>query len=189
MKLLKKMSAKEVIGNILARFPKNTETKQPDLGAALMLFRVMGVAQSFAQDNSTYGQYTVFKGQFEAIDHKTGEIFRASKLFLPEVAEELLISAVAKCVQDGGTGVTFGFDVGAKIVTDRANAGIMKYEYIVTPLIDVAVDDPLAALKKTLPPLAIEAPKAKETAPESKPDRAEDPKPDETAAPTGKAKK
>lgn len=153
MQLLKKMSVKSILGNVLAAFAVNETTKQPNLGDKKVLFRVFGIANSSKTGTSNFGEWTSFKGLFEAIILETGEVLRSSDLFLPEVATDALLPVVAKNVEDGGNGVRFAMDIGAVIVADRTNPLVMKYEYTCAPVIDVAQDDPLAAFKAVLPAL------------------------------------
>jgi hypothetical protein len=166
MQLVKKLSAKSVIGNILALFPRETtvvdgkEIKKIVLGTEIDLLRVIGVARGIKRGTTNFGEWTAFKGQFEGVRLDDGEIFRSSDLFLPEVATDMLVPVV---MEHGEEGVQFAFTIGARAVADRAAPEIVKYEFICKPLVEVSQTDPLEAFKNTLP--ALPAPKAKQTPP------------------------
>lgn len=155
MQIVKKLSAKTIIGNVLGAFTVDEKTKQPVIGELVALFQVVGIAVTIKTGTSTYGDWQSFKGTFEATNLLTGEVFRAGELFLPEVAENMLVGPVT---QHGE--VQFGFEIGARSVKDRTNDQIVKYEFTCKPLLDTAENDPLEALKAQLPALQLEAPKA-----------------------------
>ncbi|HET8707117.1 MAG TPA: hypothetical protein VFM46_12515 [Pseudomonadales bacterium] len=154
MQLLKKMSVKTLLGNVLALFPEDPETKQPKLGDKMDLFQIIGIAHTTKSGESNFGPWTSFKGMFEATRLDTGEIFRSGELFLPDVATDALLPAVHKNVEDDGHGVEFAMVIGANTVADRTNPKIVKYEFTCKPLLDVAESDPLAAFKNRVPALA-----------------------------------
>jgi hypothetical protein len=156
MQIVKKLSSKTIIGNVLTAFTIDEKTKQPVIGELVALFSVVGIANTIKTGTSTYGDWQSFKGTFEATNLLTGEVFRAGELFLPEVAENMLTGPVT---QHGE--VKFGFEIGARSVKDRTNDQIVKYEFTCKPLLDTAENDPIAALKAELPALQLEAPAAK----------------------------
>jgi len=132
-KLVNKLSVKSAIGKIAVK-------EIPESGI-LPLMRLFGVAgKKLSTGNSTYGEWTAFNGQFRAINLRTGEIVESGKLFVPEVAENMLVAALAA---EGVESVEFGFDIGV----ERAETTI-GYQYTVTTLQDAKQADPLAALAK-----------------------------------------
>lgn len=157
MNLVKKLSAKSIIGNVMAQFPKNKETGKPEVGTELKLYRIYGIANAIKIGQSTFGDWTAFHGQFEAVAEESGQVFRGGQCFLPEVAEVLLAPVVMK--QPEGAGVQFAFDIGARITKGKIE-GEVSYEYTVKPVIAMAENDALAGFKKEL--LALSAPKAAE---------------------------
>jgi hypothetical protein len=153
MELVKKLSAKSVVGNpmsVIRAAMKDAHDRAPQEGDSAPLYRVYGVARGVKNGQSNFGEWTAFKGEFAAVSLETGEQFRSGELFLPEVAEALLIGPV----KDGdGSGVQFAFEIGARAVKDRADDKNLKYEYTVRSLVELSKEDPLAQMASTLPAL------------------------------------
>jgi hypothetical protein len=144
MKLVKKLSTKSIVENIVARLPKDAEGKIIQ-GQTVVLYRVYGTAQGIKTGSSTFGEWAAFTGQFEAVDSDSGEIVRSNQLFLPEVAELLLKVPVLK----GDGDVNFAFDIGIKGTIETAT-GLQKYEYTVGTVMEAKEDDPLAKMRLEL---------------------------------------
>lgn len=170
MELLNKMAAKSIIGNVKSQLPRDAE-KNIEMGVKVSLFRVYGVARGLKRGESNFGPWTAFTGDFEAVKVSTGEVFRSSQLFLPEVAELMLVGPVMDVKNVGG--VQFAFDIGAK--GEETSVG---YQYTCDALLEVSDNDPLAALKAILPAPRLAAPKQEEAAQAT-----------ETKPATGKGKK
>lgn len=127
-------------------------------GQAAPLCKIYGNAMKlkpYTMDDGT--QTFAVIGTFEAVDSETGEVFRSSRLFLPEGVHETLIDAVKVLPDDPAASVTFGFDV--RSVPSASPAG---YSYQTRPLLQNVNSDPLSALRgeigaaiyKGLPPAA-----------------------------------
>ena len=144
MKLVKKLSTKSIVENIVARLPVGEDGKVIQ-GQNVVLYRVYGTAQGIKTGSSTFGEWASFTGQFEAVDVLTGEIVRSNQLFLPEVAELLLKVPVLK----GDGDVNFAFDIGIK-GTIETQTGLQKYEYTVGTVMEAKEDDPLAKMRLEL---------------------------------------
>lgn len=130
MNLLSKISMKTIGADVEA-------SKEGPIALA----HVLGIAKGVKTGQSTYGDWTAFVGSFEAVNLETGEIFRAGKCFLPEIATSLLAGALT----DAET-VQFALEIGA-----RPAKNAVGYEYTVTPLIGPSESDELSMLKKALP--------------------------------------
>lgn len=128
-KLISKISAKTVAGK--QRRLNDDQTQR-------WLFEVAGVANSKREGESDYGPWVSLMGTFMAKNLETGEIFRSGQCFLPNVA----LNSVLGVLDGGATGVQMAFRVGI-IQSPKDDA---KTEYIVEPLLEVAEDDPAAAL-------------------------------------------
>jgi hypothetical protein len=165
--LKKKISAKTIIGNVKQYFTDrhdadvpSTTIKQGDIvaGQQIALMRVVGIASGVKSGNSTYGEWTAYKGEFRAVNLQTGEISTGSELFVPDVVQSL-ITPVVKKAEDSGTTVELAFDIGAV-----SNLSQMGYEYTAKPLMEISADaSPAASLLERLNaanPVALPAPKA-----------------------------
>ena len=160
-KLVKKLSAKTVIGKVKEHLPKD-EKGGIIKGVEVALMRVIGLASGIKTGNSTYGEWTAFTGTFKAINLRTGEIIiGATQLFVPEIVEGLLIEAVRG---SDGNPVEVAFDIGAV-----GNDSEVGYEYTARPLFErvATASDPMAQLEARLPSLPALAAPASEPVPET----------------------
>lgn len=149
MAIIKKITVKNVCG----------ETKKLLNGQKekFAVMRVAGIIRSMHPDDGDFGTYVKFRGSFSATNLLTGEEFKSANCLLPDIAADLLESAMN---EEGVNGLEFGFDV--FVVPDDSIA--IGYQYAVDSLIETAENDPLMTLINSLPSLPkIAAPK-KETA-------------------------
>jgi len=149
--LLKKISAKTVLGGKIEKPEK-----------AAHLFRVVGVVTGLAVGTSNFGEWVAFKGEFRVVRHDGAE-FYGVKLFLPDPAQTLLVTAFKTMGADSGAHIEVALDIGIK-----PSDVPIGYEYTATPLVEVKTSDPLTALLarvegKSAP--ALPAPKVKTEAP------------------------
>lgn len=158
IKLVAKLSMKTVFGNARSALPENDgETSGP-------LVRIVGTAGSTKSGESNFGEWLAFIGQFQAVNLRTNESFRSGKLFLPSVAQDMLLGAMTSV---DAAGVEFAFDIGIR----RNDSAQVGYEYVVVPLLDVSESDPCARLMKQLASdvaTALPAPTAAESKPAGK---------------------
>ena len=145
-KLVTKLSVKTVAGKIAAP----AENADP-----IIVAEFVGIADGHKSVQSPFGDAVEFLGNFAGKSAK-GVEYRARKLFLPGVAEELLIDAMARA--GDGVPVEFGF----RIAVIHSEKGTTGYAYIAEPLFENRETDPLAALiakaNKALPPPDAEKP-------------------------------
>lgn len=117
--------------------------------------RLIGQVSRIGTYKSRYGDGLCLIGMFEATNPKTGEIIRAPKCYPPEFIIEQMESAVASAPKDAP--VQFALDIGAQV--DESAVG---YKYVVSTLLETRVeDDPLQALKNSIPEKALPKPDKK----------------------------
>ena len=146
--LLKKLSVKNVCGNIIA----------PPPGEEKKMMILMGFAKSFEVKPTTFGDSIGFHGDFKAVDMDTGEEFRSGVCYLPDVAESLLKNAM-----DVNAGVVeFAFEIGLLGVKGRTEGEVGKYEYRCKPMMKASENDPMLVLEERLKHGLIDAPKKAE---------------------------
>lgn len=133
-KLKKKISVKTVYG-------KPDPEMIPENGA-LPCVRMVGGINKMRTGEGNFGPWVAFKGQFIAVNLQTGESFKGSELFLPDVASDLIESAVIEA--DGNT-VNIAFDIEAIHGRDADD-----YQYVVKPHMEVEESDPLLMLASSL---------------------------------------
>jgi hypothetical protein len=154
MELLSKISVKTCKANPEMEFVTVDGKQVPRAKGEQTLLRVTGIAKDKKLVNTDFGTSVQINGMFQGTNIKTGEVFRAAKCFLPEIAAGLVDGALA----EGVTEIQFAFDIGVKPANSATG-----YEYTVKPLIDLTENDPLAMLNNALAksaPLAIAAPAA-----------------------------
>jgi hypothetical protein len=97
--------------------------------------------------DTTYGTSVCFKGEIEALNMVTGEIFRSGKMYLPEIAEVPLTTAMASLAS--GDKLKFGLEI--LVEKNQSAKGGCKYKYAVRSLIELSQDDELAKMRLALP--------------------------------------
>jgi hypothetical protein len=146
-KLVAKLSVKAVAGKI------SPVAEDAD---AVHIADFVGIADGQKTVQTVFGNAVEFQGNFSGASAKTGEEFRARKMFLPNIAAELLTDAMAKA--GDGVPVEFGFRIIVVHAKDK-KSGADTYQYITEPLFENRETDPLAALlekaKKTLSELPV----------------------------------
>lgn len=134
MKLVKKVSAKTVVGANIKKLLDKSGENTP-------LYTVIGIATGIKTGISTYGDWACLTGQFRATNMITGELFQGSHMFLPDVAHDMAAVALSS---DGVESIEIAFEIGAALTDAEDGAG---YEYSVRPLIETQEADPLAAIE------------------------------------------
>lgn len=110
-------------------------------GEKRVIAAMYGSASKHDVVNTTFGDSTRFHGQFEGVNAATGEIFRSTKLFVPQVVEDILRDAVDQ-LEDGAS-VDFALEIGV----EHSAKGNTGYAYTVKPLTKVQVSDALQSLR------------------------------------------
>jgi len=150
--ILKKLGAKQIVGNVanvLKELSAEGKALEKD-GAKIELYRVFGIAEGVKTGETTFGPWTAFVGQCEAVSY-TGEVFRANQSFLPPPLDEMLATTMRS---NEGDSIQYGVIVYLKRRDDLERG----YEYNVEPIIEESQADPLAALRsKVVPQLAAPA--------------------------------
>ena len=126
--------------------------------------RIMGAACSAVGKQSDIGPYTLFEGEFEAVNLSTKQVFRSKALILPPVAETLLEADLdtAKGKSKEGEAVWAEFALDITIGQNTSKLGGSKYKYGVIALIEPASSPMLSnILKKIGPPPVMKALPAK----------------------------
>ena len=142
--LSKKLSTAKIYGKIVAR-------TLPEDGSVKPLYTIIGMAQGIKEGTSDYGDWVGLLGQFEAVNRDTGERFASANVFLPDVAQDLIVAQL----KGGSQNVQFAFTIGAR-VDDTSTVG---YTYTAEPILAPDQKDPLEELRQTAF-LQLEAPKA-----------------------------
>ena len=126
--------------------PTKEERAAMLLNAALKvpLLRVYGIAGAFKPGSSDFGPFVKFIGQFKAINLKTGEIFVASSMILPQFIEEQIHGYLSS---GATTGVEFAFEISAQGDQPGAKPSATGYTYGAKPLMGFAENSALAALE------------------------------------------
>lgn len=163
MKLLKKISAKDILGNVL------DVVKGMEIGMTVEAFAVAGICSAYETGVSTYGSWTRFVGEFQGINYLTGEVCRAPKAHVPDVLESLIMEGIrdsaevinSKCTKTTqffglDSPLEFSFKVSITRLPDNEDNSI-SYQYITSPMVDVAPNDSISHLTKLIMP-ALAAP-------------------------------
>jgi hypothetical protein len=152
MQLLRKISAKTMGWEKSAIQEKCiVDKKNPHL-----LYRVVGIASGTRSGKSKFDDredaqdWVALLGSFQGTSNLTGEVFRAGVCFMPNY----VVDAVAGQLVGDVESVKFAYDIYAKYDEKSATS----YVFLAEPLMEVATDDPLAALSTDVgkdKPLAI----------------------------------
>ena len=162
MNYLKKMSAANM--NVIPKgYKKSKAEGGMEHGDMLPLFDVVGIADGVETGVTSLGEWTAFSGTFQATvcqPDANGElqVYRAKKLFLPDVATDPIADALATAELGK---VEFALQIGFKrsIKLDAQGNEIgAGYEYSMKPLIEIDdASDPLAHLNNKVKSLAAPA--------------------------------
>lgn len=114
------------------------------------VMRVYGRVKTATQGQGTYGPYTKFGGEFEAVNLLDGNKFRSTALCLPAMGEQM-VNDMLESREDKDTWVQFGIDV--TVEYNNSAKGGTKFSYGITPLMQQssAKDDLLSKLGAELP--------------------------------------
>lgn len=158
MKILKKISAKDVLGNV------TDIVSTVGVDQTIDVYSVAGICDGYEQGMSTFGEWTRFVGNFEAINYTDGEVIRSSKAHVPDVMEQLMLEGVkenAEIVQSKSnqnstfykldSPLEFAILVQLKRLPDT-DKEINNYQYITKPLHEVKRSDAIGHLTSLLPP-------------------------------------
>lgn len=133
-----------------------------ELDAPRPLYTVFGTASGTDSGTTSYGEWTSFTGQFEAVRTEDGARFRSNVLILQEPANSLLLQALQDAkTRDKDASLSFAFNVGIR-TSQRwvdSNEG-NSYEYTIESVINVEKSDPLAGLRHSLAGILPKAQKA-----------------------------
>ena len=160
MKLTKKISAKEILGNVV------DVVKEMEIGSIIEAYGVAGICKAYMTGISTFGEWVRLIGEFEAVNYVTGEQVRGSGVHVPDVLQEALFAAVGdkfvrndkKCTKDNeyfelNAPIEFAFKVDIERLEDKEN-GAINYKYHTKPMTKVAENDGLSHLTKLIASIA-----------------------------------
>lgn len=139
MQLVKKITCRDVMGNMKEIIRESGKKNGEKVG----LFTIIGQVIGFTTGESQYGPWVKLKGRFRATNVLTGEVFTSSVAMLPDEATDPILAALTL---DDVSSVDCGFDIAAKIDDTTA----VGYQYVVTPLMKPAEDDPLERLNRQI---------------------------------------
>lgn len=123
------------------------QPKKDSVKGEVQLMMVMGLVSAYSVGSTSYGDYLLFRGNFEAQNVETGKRYHSTKLILPGGSGDDL-----QLLVDNGEGsqIEFGFLISAK-ENKESNTG---YVYSATPLVEgketKAMDDLRGRIEKTL---------------------------------------
>lgn len=160
--------------NLVSKLTLKSVDAQPKRGAfgtveeplpAKKLVIFFGRAVKWDTATSQYGESFRFHGNFEGVNAETGESYKSSKLFLPEVVASLLANQIDAA---DGAAIDFALEIGARFADSS-----FGYEYTVKPLIETKGADELESLRSLVAPnvlaLVDEGKKGAEAAAAAKP--------------------
>jgi|NOAtaT_6_FD_contig_21_9652368_length_576_multi_3_in_0_out_0_2 hypothetical protein len=130
--IVRKISSKTVCGEIAA-------AKEPT-----DLFTVFGIVHGVKKIESQFSDEpdNCYIGDFEAVNLKSGEIFKGSKLYLPEPANTMLDTKVQAAQ---GQKTKFKYTIGVTAPTDKRNKA--GYEFIANDLMAAVSDQEMDELR------------------------------------------
>jgi hypothetical protein len=155
--IINKLTIKSVFGKIPTIIVKSVDpvTKEESdtkvLEKDLHLMRIYGQATGYRVATSQYGDTSVFKGVFKAVNPATGEMSTAGECCLPKSVENQLAA-----ILNAADGAEFAFDVWA---IPAKNAYGYEYRVKSVPGVDVAPAPVILNLEAKMGMLQLDAPK------------------------------
>lgn len=160
--IINKLTVKSVFGKIPTIIVKVTDPASKEVSDVvalekdLHLMRIYGQATGYRVAKSQYGETSVFKGVFKAVNPGTGEMSTAGECCLPRSVENQLAA-----ILNAADGAEFAFDVWA---IPAKNAYGYEYRVKSVPGVDVAPAPVILNLEAKMGMLQLEAPKPAEEA-------------------------
>lgn len=148
---VKKLSAKTIVGDV------KKLVRSGELKSGTVLYRVLGIADGIRTGESTYGAWTAFSGDFEAINMLTGEVSRGPQFFADKSFTDALLSRMNA---NPGAAVEFALEVALEVSDDYP----MGFAYVTRPIVENA-HDRLGALRQRFAALPAPDVKPKDDAP------------------------
>lgn len=159
--LPKKIVAKDIVGRAGLKCtkkaiidPKDPSKVEWEISPPRMIYTIFGTANGTRSGESTFGPWTSFTGEFEAVRSSDHARFKSTEAILQEPAQGLLFDALARIKKADASGsVQFAFDVGVRtsqkwVDTDEGTS----YEYTIASRINFSKHDPLASLRAAIMP-------------------------------------
>lgn len=135
--VIKKISVASMIGIVKVMIREGKIIDGQDI------LRVVGEATKYNTGENDYGPWVEFRGTFRAVNLLTGQKNGSGRLFLPEIAGDMLEGVLS---DKACTNVAFGFDIGI-VFDDKSGPG---YIYKATPLIAPEENDPLTMMENKI---------------------------------------
>ena len=140
MQLLKKLGAKQILGNVKKVVTENCKND----GDIYKAYSIYGIASGTKTGTSQFGDWMAYTGSFEAVNYITGESIKSIQAFIPEPLNSIIKEGLLKHET-----VQFAFTVSVKRRDDTKEG----YEYLVEPHTNVTSTDELSQLRALLPDL------------------------------------
>ena len=131
---------------ILKKITARTVGCKTEPGQSFILF---GRVSRVTNGSSQYGEFLVYRGQFQAMNEQTKEEFTSTQAIAPAVGEDMVYNAVRAAQEDDKNATV---DIAMRFATvevDRTKAP-MGYEWRCKPLLEPVADDPVTRLRATV---------------------------------------
>ena len=142
MELLKKITMKDI----------GTSDQLADVKRAqkeVELADISGVATGIKSSIGVNGESIGLTGDFLARNVATGEEFRSTVLYMPDIAQKLVIEALRD--SDGGVELAFTITAKPDLVNGQIRTTGTGYKFGAKPLRAPAADDKLSRMRAALP--------------------------------------
>lgn len=130
-KLIKKITIKGIASDAISGAKKGK----------VELATIYGVLADSKPIETNFGTCIKFLGEFEAMN-SAGETFVSNSMFLPDLAANLLESALHPASGDAPNSVDFAITIGAEPADTPAG-----YQYTITPVLEFKPSDPVQRLR------------------------------------------
>jgi len=154
MEIIGKISVKTVVGNKKTINDAISEYN----GASVPIMRLVGQVNAIERGSSTYGEWLALKGNFQATNILTGEVFMAGSAFVDHTYSQNIQLELEK---EEVSVVEIGVDVNAAS-SDSSQSG---YSYSIRPLLNNTFN-PFEKLMGELPPVKVVVPLLEDSASE-----------------------
>ena len=170
--LVNKISAADLLGKVGKFVRENIE-----VGERCKAFGVAGVCEAIETGTSTFGEWTRYVGDFQAVNYVTGDVYRSERAHVPTVLSAILERDLGALktgeVKENkhsstyplSTSAEFAFSVDIVRNPDDEESGAVSYEYVTTPKTQIAANDRISHLTGLL---GVETPTALEAKPAAK---------------------
>jgi hypothetical protein len=143
--IVKKITTKVVLGGKPDLEKLFDYAKEHGEDAIMPLYGIIGIASDYTAGQTDMGAFVKLIGQFKAVAHDGGAVFRSGACILPGAASDLIFGAL-RAAGEESRAVEFALRIGIK----KDKTAATNYVYVVEQVYQPQAQDALGNLERSL---------------------------------------